>query len=46
MLEAVEALGLSERFDNLLANLIDTTLWWDIGRYGGSALLVFLFFLL
>ena len=46
MLEALEALGLNERFDNLLTNLTDSTLWWDIGRYGGSALLVFLFFLL
>ncbi len=46
MLEIINRLGIGEWFDNIVVVLTNQAMWWDIGKYGGAALFVFLFFLL
>lgn len=45
MLKVLELSNVSQIIETLLLSLTDQALWRDIGKYGGTALLVFLFFL-
>ncbi len=46
MQKSLELLQINERLETVFSTITDQMFWWDIGKYGGTALLIFLLFLL